>query len=223
MKAAKAKNADGFERDRPDLPMEWTEVAEAAGLFGDGGTVRIEEQALRDVDLGKAKAKALEMEGCLVERVQFTGAEFGSIVAKDVRFVGCDLANVRAHRIVLVRVELIDCRLTGFRATALDWREVLVQTGDVRYAQMQRGRFQKCEFDRCNLQETDLQDADLAGSVVRSCDLGRADWRGAKLQGTDLRGSEVEGLLVGINDLQGAIVDAAQAMVFARVLGLEIR
>lgn len=223
MKAGKAKKADLLERERPDLPLEWTEVAGAASLLADGGTVRIEEQALRDVDLSQAKAKALEMEGCLVERVQFTGAELGSMVAKDVRFVGCDFANVRAHRIVLVRVELIDCRLTGFRATALDWRDVLVQTGDVRYAQMQRGRFQKCEFDRCNLQETDWQDADLAGSVVRGCDLGRADWRGAKLQGADLRGSEVEGLVLGINDLQGAIVDAGQAMVFARVLGLEIR
>jgi uncharacterized protein YjbI with pentapeptide repeats len=63
----------------------------------------------------------------------------------------------------------------------------------------------------------------LSGSVFRSCNLTRADLRGAKLQNTDFRTSEVEGMLVGMTDLQGAIVDPAQAMVFARVLGLQIR
>jgi uncharacterized protein YjbI with pentapeptide repeats len=58
--------------------------------------------------------------------------------------------------------------------------------------------------------------------VFRSCELARADLHGAKLQNTDFRSSEVVGMVVGMNDLRGAIVDPAQAMIFARVLGLQI-
>jgi uncharacterized protein YjbI with pentapeptide repeats len=123
---------------------------------------------------------------------------------------------------VLVRVEFIDCRIAGLSASAVDWEDVFIQNGDVRYAQFQGGRFRTCEFDGCNWEEADLQNADLSGSVFRSCNLARADFHGAKLLNTDLRKSEVEGMLVGINDLRGGIVDPSQAMVFARLLELQI-
>lgn len=45
----------------------------------------------------------------------------------------------------------------------------------------------------------------------------------AKLDGADFRGSSVEGLLVHAADLKGAIVDPAQAMIFAELMGLKIR
>jgi uncharacterized protein YjbI with pentapeptide repeats len=46
---------------------------------------------------------------------------------------------------------------------------------------------------------------------------------GAQLEGADFRGSRVEGLMALATDLKGAIVDRAQEMVFAELLGLKIR
>ena len=218
MRPAKVKKAAAFKRDQPDLPAE----LESAELFSDGEFITIQERRLQDLERTDLKVNTFRIEGSVLERVQLAGAQFGSAVWKDVRLVGCDLANVRAHRIALVRVEFIDCRLTGFSATALDWQDVLIQNGDMRYAQLQGGGFRTCEFVGCNWQEADLQNADLTGSVFRSCNLALADLRGTKLQNTDFRISEVEGMLVGVNDLKGAIVDPAQAMIFARVLGLQI-
>jgi len=222
MKQIKARKPAVFERDLPDLPAELQCPDAAADLFADSEVV-IAEQRLQDVDRRDLTVSTFQVEGSVLERVQLAGGRFGSVVLKDARLVGCDLANVLAHRINLVRVELIDCRLTGFRATTLDWRDVLVQNGNLGYSQLQRGLFRSCEFDGCNLQEADLQEADLTGSMVRKCNLARADLRGAKLQNTDLRGSDVEELLVGMEDLQGAVVDAEQAVKFARLLGLQIR
>ena len=222
MKPSKAKGPAAFHRDRPDLPMQLESCGEPEKLLGDGEFVAIEENRLQDMERTNLRIGTFRMEGSLLERVQLAGGEFGSAVWKDVRLVGCDLANVRAHRIALLRVELVDCRLTGFRATALDWQDVLIQNGDARYAQFQGGRFRTCEFDGCNWQEADLQEADLTGSIFRSCNLANADLHRAKLRNTDFRKSEVDGMLVGMNDLRGAIVDPAQAMVFARVLGLQI-
>ena len=46
---------------------------------------------------------------------------------------------------------------------------------------------------------------------------------GAKLEAADFRGSNVEGLVTNAEDLKGAIVDPAQAMIFAELMGLKIR
>ena len=49
------------------------------------------------------------------------------------------------------------------------------------------------------------------------------DMTGAKLDEADFRGSRVEGLVATAADLKGAIVDPAQAMIFAELFGLKIR
>lgn len=223
MKPPIAKKTAAFKRDEPDLPVEFESAAESGQWFADGEFATIQEKHLQDMERTNLRVDTFRVEGSVLERVQLAGGQFGSAVWKDVRLVGCDLANIRAHRIAFVRVEFVDCRLTGFSATALDWQDVLIRNGDVRYAQFQGGKFRSCEFEGCNWQEADLQNADLTGSVFRSCNLARADLHGAKLQNTDFRKSEVEGVLVGMNDLRGAIVDPAQAMVFAQVLGLQIK
>jgi uncharacterized protein YjbI with pentapeptide repeats len=216
MKPTKVKKPTAIKRDEPDLPAD----LESAESFEDGV---IQEKRVQDLDRTMLKLDNFRMEGSVLERVQLAGSQFGSAVWKDVRLIGCDLANIRAHRISLVRVEFIDCRLTGFTATALDWQDILVRNGDLRYAQLQGGKFRTCEFAGCNWQEADVQNADLTGASFRTCNLALADFRGTKLENTDFRTSEVVGMLVGMNDLKGAIADASQAMIFAQVLGLQIR
>jgi uncharacterized protein YjbI with pentapeptide repeats len=217
-KIARPKKTGAFKRDAPDLPAE----LESTDVLGDGEFITIQDGLVRSLERTNLRINTFRIEGSVLESVQLAGGEFRSVVWKDVRLVGCDLANIRAHRMALMRVELIDCRLTGLSATALDWQDVLIQNGDARYAQLQGGTFRNCEFVGCKWNEADLQNADLTGSVFRSCELARADLHGAKLQNTDFRSSEVEGMVVGMNDLRGAIVDPAQAMIFARVLGLQI-
>jgi uncharacterized protein YjbI with pentapeptide repeats len=223
MKRPIAKKPVAFKRDKPDLPVELESTGEPRGWCADGEFATIHEECVQDVQAKNLKVSTFRIEGSVLERVQLADGQFGSAVWKDVRLIGCDLGNIRAHRIALVRVELMDCRLTGFSATALDWQDVFIQNGDVRYAQFPGGTFRSCEFETCNWQDADLQNSDLTGSVFRSCNLARADLHGAKLQDTDFRKSEVEGLLIGVNDLRGAIVDPTQAMVFAQVLGLQIK
>ncbi len=218
----KAKKNDPLERERPDLPAEF-EAGTAEDLVPDGGEIWLQGRRVEDLEWTSGKVSAMRMEGCILERVRLAGSEFGSVTWKDVRLVGCDLANVKAHRINLVRVELVDCRLTGFAARAAEWQDVLVRNGDGRFAQLLGGVFRRCEFDGGDWQEADFREADLSGAVLRGCQLGRADLRQARLRGTDFRKSELEEMLVGVGDLDGAIVDPAQAMVLARLMGLQIR
>ena len=43
-----------------------------------------------------------------------------------------------------------------------------------------------------------------------------------RLLNADLRGSMVEGLRMNAEDIRGAVVDPAQAMIFASLLGIRI-
>jgi len=142
----------------------------------------------------------------------------------EIRLDECHLQDAaKAHRMSLLRVELEDCRLSGLSSPAADWRDVLVANSDARFAQLPGGACRRCEFTGTDLQEADLRGADLSGALLRACRLGRADLREARLQETDLRHSDLEDMLVGLADLNGAIVDAPQAMVLARLMGIQIR
>ena len=212
------KQSAVFKRDAPDLPSEFS-----TALLANTEEIALEDSYLHDLGRPGLRADSLRLSGCLLEKVVLADARLGSAVWKDVRLVGCDLANLRAHRMVLTRVELIDCRLTGLSASAIEWNDVLVRDSDLRYAQLTAGAFRASEFQRCDCTEADLQESDLSGCVFGGCNLSRADLNRARLKNTDLRTSDIETLQIGLNDVRGAIVDAPQAMVLARLLGLQIR
>lgn len=223
MKTARTRKPDVFRRDEPDLPLELESVADPIGAFANSDCVSLADVLVKDFEKNELRTGSLQLEGSVMEHVSLRGPQIGSAVWKDVRLVGCDLANSRIHRMVLTRVELIDCRLTGFSANAVEWQDVLIRDSDLQYAQLAGARFRNCEFLRCNWTESDLQNADLTGSVFGLCNLAGTDLHGAKLQGVDFRGSTLETLSVGLHDLRGAIVNPAQAMVLAKLLGLQIR
>ncbi len=215
----KAPKPAPFRRDPPDLPSEFDTPAQ---LFT-SADITLNELHLKDLDHANLATASLRIEGSVLERIQLSSAQLGAAVWKDARLIDCDLANVLAHRISLVRVEFINCRLTGFRSAAIDFQDVLFEDCDLRYAQLQNGRYRSCEFVHSNLQDADLQQADLSGSILRACNLAQADLRGANLRNTDLRASDIETTHLHASGLQGAIVNPAQALTLARLLGLQIR
>lgn len=209
-------------RVEPQLAADLAAPADPSSLFSNGAIVTFDALHLRSVNASGVKASSFAATGSVVELTNFSGAEFESIVLKDVRLVNCDLAHLKIQRMVLERVEFIDCRLMGFSAESLDARDVLIQNSDVRYASLPGARLRNGEFEGSKWQESDLRSADLSGTVIRNCDLERADLRGATLRDTDFRTSKLEGMQVGVNDLRGAIVEPGQAMILAQMLGLRI-
>jgi fluoroquinolone resistance protein len=116
-----------------------------------------------------------------------------------------------------------NCRLTGLRAVGSEWQDLLISDGDASFSQFRLGTFKRSEFNVCNFAEADFHGCDLRGVLLKSCEFKNSDMTGAKLEGADFRGSRVEGLIALAGDLKGAIVDPAQSMIFAELLGLIIR
>jgi uncharacterized protein YjbI with pentapeptide repeats len=180
------------------------------------------EQRVTGADWRGRKMGALRLEGAVLERVCLADCRVGSIVMKDVRLVGCELANLSTHGMTLTRVEFIDCRMTGLSGGDVEALDLLIREGDQRYLQMRAGRCKGAEFDECNFEEADFQGTDFSGAVFRRCNLRNVEMGAARLGEADLRGSVLEGMHIATEGLRGAVVDAGQAMTLALLLGVRI-
>jgi uncharacterized protein YjbI with pentapeptide repeats len=218
VKPPKSSKTFVFSRRGAEIPAGLSEST----LWPAGRDVEITEQHIANAEFTGAACASLRLETALLERVRFTETVFGTITMKDVRLVNCDLANVSCRALNLIRVEFIDCRMTGFSGGEVDAQDVLFAEGDGRYSQFRFSRFKSAEFDSCQFEDADFQGTDLTGSIFRSCNLRNVEMGKAKLFDADLRGSVVEGLHVGVEGLRGATVDASQAMQFALLLGIKI-
>jgi uncharacterized protein YjbI with pentapeptide repeats len=215
-----------FSRREPDLPADLTPAGEPAVLFEqrdfEQHDISIFERRIEGFGIEIRDAGTLHIEASALERVSLANSTFGSVVLKDVRLVSCDLANLETRSLSLLRVEFINCRMTGFRAGEARCQDIFISEGDQRYAQFRYSKFKSAEFDSCNFGEADFQGTDLSGSVFRRCDLRNAEMSKAKLLDADLRGSQIEGLQLNAEDIRGVVVDLSQAMVFAPLLGIRI-
>jgi uncharacterized protein YjbI with pentapeptide repeats len=209
-------------RRRPDLPVD-PPGADGNDLFR-GPEIAVSGKTISALRREHLSATSLSLQSCVLNRVALSDSTFATITLRDVRLVGCDLANVKTRTLTALRVELLDCRMTGFRVEeSAECHDVLISQGLQSYSQFAYASFKSAEFDACNFEDANFLGADLQGCVFRGCNLHNADMRGAKLKDADLRGSQVEGLQVNATDIHGAIVDPSQAMIFAALLGVRIR
>jgi uncharacterized protein YjbI with pentapeptide repeats len=221
MGANRRRNELAPRRPPENLPslVDLTPVIDEMVLSG----MPLEESLAQNIELSERKIPSLVAWNSLFDRVSFASCEISSFRLRDVRLVKCDLSNAVLRGFEASRVELIECRLIGMRATECHWQDVLVENCDMRYAQLTDGKARSCEFRACHLGEADLRGADLEGAIFTNVMLHRADLSRAKLRGTDLRGAEIEGITVQAEDLRGAIVSVVQAVDLARLLGLIIK
>ncbi len=209
-------------RRRPDLPVDLP-IADGSALFR-GSEIAISGRTIGELERAGLSATSLSIESCVLNRVALPDSTFATITLRDVRLVECDLANLKTRALTALRVELLDCRMTGFRVEdPAECHDVLISQGIQTYSQFAYARFKSAEFDACNFEDANFLGADLQGCIFRGCNLHNADMRGAKLRDADLRGSQVEGMRLHPADLYGAMVDPSQAMIFAALLGIRIR
>lgn len=224
MKAHKSKNQKALLADRavPDIAPDLLHLAAPRDVFA-GLEVIVQDCVIENLALDGLSPDSIHFENCILHRVSFTRSKLFGLKLKDVRFTECDFANAEVPALKALRVEFLNCRLTGLRATEAECQHFLISGGDASFSQLRFGAFKTAEFHSCNFAEADLQSSDLRDAILKGCNFKNAEMTGARLEGADLRGSDVEGLIATAEDLRGAIVDPAQALVLAEIMGLKIR
>lgn len=214
-------------RQRPGFPVP-PDLAGAAPVDALPGNTLADEQLythliLSRPDFADQSASDLGWEHVHLKHGRLGGTRWQRPQLLDVRADVCDLAAAEWHKARLNRVALQGCRLLGWKLAESTLDNVLFADCAADLAAFWSSRFRATRFERCVLTEASFEGAQLDGVIFRDCDLQRANFEGARLHGADFRGSNLAGMVVGINELQGAMIEPAQALHLASLLGLIVK
>ncbi len=141
----------------------------------------------------------------------------------DCRIEGCDLSGAAWDLARFRRIEFLGCRLIGAQFLNAEMEDVVFKDCNLGQAVFTLARFKAARFENCLLTQATFESADCSNVIFADCDLTQADLRQAKLSAADLRGSRLGGVQVGALELKGAIIDSAQAIQIASLIGLVVR
>ncbi|MCX6046206.1 MAG: pentapeptide repeat-containing protein [Chloroflexi bacterium] len=196
-------------------------------------TLAPDEQIQDEGEYGHLRLTSANLAGQTAEHVTFKSSWFKQVSLEqtrflapklsDLRFDNCDLANAVWERALFQRVEILGCRMTGFKTIEAHLQDVLLRDCIGALAQFRFATFKAVRFEQCNFANADFQGANLSGVRFVKCDLSNAEMSQTTLSGTDFRTSKIEGLKVGVRELPGAIMDHFQAAYVASLLGIVIK
>jgi uncharacterized protein YjbI with pentapeptide repeats len=179
--------------------------------------------ALSGSSLTVSKVTRPSFETIWFRRVVFGPSQHTKPRFSDCRLEACDLSGVVWDQARFRRVEFLGCRLIGAQLLSAEIEDVVFRDCNLGNSVFSLAHFKAVRFETCALTQSSFESADCSRVVFADCDLTQADLRQAKLNGADLRGSRLGGLQVGAPELKGAIVDSAQAIQIASLIGLIVR
>jgi uncharacterized protein YjbI with pentapeptide repeats len=197
-----------------------TVPASGAGRIESEGA--LENLAFQEEDFSGLQATLLSFTECRLTRVNLAGALLPRPGFEDVLLISCDLANGKWEQSRLSGMLLQGCRMVGLDLGGALVRYALFQDCNAAFVNFADAGFKQARFEGCCLRNAIFQGADLRGVSFQGCDLGEAQFSFAKLDRADFRGADITGIHVRPEDLKGAIVEPAQAVYLAGLLGLKV-
>lgn len=104
---------------------------------------------------------ALQLIDTVIDDVQFTGAHFSRIVARDVIFKRSDFSSASLDNGMLVRVEFINCRMTGIDFSRSNIHDVTFKDCQLDKADFTKASLRRVAFNNCSLIEVDFTSASM--------------------------------------------------------------
>jgi uncharacterized protein YjbI with pentapeptide repeats len=136
-----------------------------------------------------------------------------------------DWANRQVRGMVLRRVELRRCRLTGAELAEAVLSDVAFVDCRIDLVGLRIAKLERVVFRDCRMAECDFYEASLTDVLFEDCELREVTLSGVKLKRVELRGCDLTGLH-GVEALRGARMPWNDVLengpLFAAALGLEI-
>jgi uncharacterized protein YjbI with pentapeptide repeats len=137
---------------RPKLSIN-PEDATVAAMVDDG---ELESVRLHDEIAVNCNVAALQLIDVVIEKVQFTGAHFSRIVARDLLARQVDFSSAHLDNGLLVRVEFVNCRMTGTDFSLTNIHDVTFKNCKLDSAIFRKADLRRVEFIDCDLSGVDF-------------------------------------------------------------------
>ncbi|GIH98749.1 pentapeptide repeat-containing protein [Planobispora takensis] len=172
-----------------------------------------ERVAFIDVDMTEATSR-----GAVFTECTFRNVRFNASTHTESAFLNCTFT-----RCAFFDATFTDCKLVGSVFDGCTFELLKVSGGDWSYTGLSGAGLLGVSFGDVRMREADLTGARCERATFRGVDLSGAWLHGADLTRCDLRGSDLSAVDPLNVTLKGAVVDLAQAVTIATVLGLDVR
>ena len=155
-------------------------------------------------------------QSCHLRNCDFTGAAFYGCT-----FTGCLLENCR-----LSATYWKDCRCKwdGADLRRSRWKDSVLEETLLRYVNFSGGVWERISVKGCDFTESTLSEMRLKKAAMEKTDLTGAELFRTSLAGMDLTACTLDRIVLSetCRELKGAVINAAQAAVVARILGIRV-
>lgn len=174
-------------------------------------------QSLRDYQGG-----VLQFTGCLFEHCALEELEFQRLDFVDCVFDRCEMGNLNLSGFALQRVHFQKCRMIGDTFSKCSLGDVLFEGCMADYFALAQSKLDRVVFSDCSMKESLYGNLQLKRVKMEGCNLSQSQWSYTPLKGMDLTGCNLEGIRIELTQLRGLKVNASQALMLAKLLGIEI-
>lgn len=165
----------------------------------------------------------VEISGCVFINCKFRNCTFEGVSFNNCIFEGCDLSLLYMSQGAIMRTEIKNSKILGINLTFAIINNVLIESTVCRFANFSEARFSYVEFKSCDMNSSSIDKCRLKQTVFSNCNLTGTNFCHTPLKSIDLRTNELNGLVLVGGELDGSIVDTAQALGLVRLLGVEVR
>ena len=156
-------------------------------------------------DFFEISAEAIEVEQSRLTQVNLGASTLEQAVFSDVVFEGCDLVNMSAPDMSLLRSSVTSCRILGVAWPGANLRDVSLTDCRGQLASLRAARLRTVTFVDCDLRQVDFAQAELIGVRFTGCDLTGAQFSHAKLANVRFENCDLAGIGGALN-LKGATI-----------------
>ncbi len=118
------------------------------------------------------------------------------------------------------RVEFVNCKIIGINLSEATLRDVTFENCNGQYSFFSYSNCKKVAF---LVIFSDFKNSLFSNVEFQECNLLQSQMNFTNLKGIDFTSCDIEGIGVNINDINGVIVTAMQAVALSSLLGLVVK
>ncbi|MEW6738086.1 MAG: hypothetical protein AB1489_42820, partial [Acidobacteriota bacterium] len=96
---------------------------------------------ISDIDISSQTGSRISIEQTLFRHVAMNDTKFPLLKLNDIFFDSCDLANAEWHKASINRIEIVGCRLTGYKVVEGVIRDALIKDCKADFTQFTFSKF----------------------------------------------------------------------------------
>lgn len=165
----------------------------------------------------------ISVSACRFINCRFVNCKLEKMHFGDVIFENCDFSNIVFDKSRFNRVEFKSCKLVGSSFVESVFDHVAIEDSIGKYANFFLAVIRNSVFMNTNFTEAIFTESKFSKTVLQECHLERANFMHAELKDLDFRDSNIDGAYFMVDKLKDVTVSYEQAVMFAEMLGLNVK